>query len=64
MKEYKLVYLNKKMRLSLEKDILQAEATLNQWVEDVWELMQIVPYGGFGAIIAVMCRGKEEVSHA
>lgn len=64
MKEYKLVCLNEKMRLTLEKDILQAEATLNQWVEDGWELMQIVPYSGFGAIIAVMRREKEEANHA
>ena len=64
MKEYRLVYLNEKMRLSLEKDILQAEATLNQWGEDGWELMQITPYGGFGALVAVMCREKEDLHNA
>lgn len=55
MKEYKLVYLNKGVKFSREKDIEQAEAILNDYVAAGWTLQQIVsPSDGMGAMIAVM----------
>ncbi|MCD7821908.1 MAG: hypothetical protein LUG64_06850 [Clostridiales bacterium] len=57
MKEYKLLYLNKKMSLNREKDLLQSEKMLNQYISDGWTLQQIVsPSDGMGALIAVLFR--------
>lgn len=42
MKEYKLIYLNKGVKLSREKDLAQSEDTLNQYVSEGWELQQII----------------------
>ena len=57
MKEYKLVYLNKGLKWSREKDMEQAEATLNQYIAEGWVLQQIVsPNDSMGALIAVMYR--------
>ncbi|MBQ8518598.1 MAG: hypothetical protein IJ455_03195 [Agathobacter sp.] len=53
MKEYKLVTLNEEMRLSLAKDIQDAEETLNEYIQNGWELQQITPYHS-GYLVAVM----------
>ena len=58
MKEYKMVYLNEKISFSTKKDIQQAETTLNLWVKDGWELVQIFPYSIIGSVVAVMCRER------
>ncbi len=57
MKEYKLVYLNKGIKLSREKDLEQSEAVLNQYISEGWELQQIAtPGDGIGALVAVIYR--------
>lgn len=59
MKEYKLIYLNKGVKLSREKDLAQSEDTLNQYVSEGWELQQIIsPIDLGGALIAVLYKEK------
>ena len=59
MKEYKLVYLNKGLKFSREKDMEQAEEIINEYVSAGWELQQIVsPNDGFGAMIGVFFKEK------
>lgn len=59
MKEYKLIYLNKGVKLSREKDLAQSEDTLNQYVSEGWELQQIIsPNDLGGALIAVLYKKK------
>ena len=54
MKEYKLVYLNKGVKLSREKDLQQAEEMINKYVSDGWTLQEIAtPDDGVGAMIGV-----------
>ena len=54
MKEYKLVYLNKGLKLSREKDLQQAEDIINEYVADGWTLQQVVtPADGAGAMVGV-----------
>ena len=54
MKEYKMVYLNKGMKLSREKDLEQAEEMINELVSQGWVLQQVVsPSDGFGALVGV-----------
>ena len=54
MKEYKLVYLNKGLKFSREKDIKQAEDLINQYVSEGWTLQQIAtPGDDMGAMIGV-----------
>ncbi len=60
MKEYRLVYLNKKMKLSREKDLEQAQEIINQYAVEGWELMQIVsPADLGGALVGVFFRINE-----
>ena len=57
MKEYKLVYLNKGIKLSREKDLAQAEEIINQYVFQGWTLQQIAtPGDNAGAMIGVFYR--------
>jgi hypothetical protein len=57
MKEYKLVYLNKGLKFSRDKDLDQAQNEINQWVADGWELQQIVsPSDIGGALVGVFYR--------
>ncbi len=42
MKEYKMVYLNKGLKMSREKDLEQAQDTINVYIAEGWELQQIV----------------------
>lgn len=59
MKEYKLIYLNKGVKLSREKDLAQSEDTLNQYVSEGWKLQQIIsPNDLGGALIAVLYKEK------
>ncbi len=59
MKEYKLVYLNKGIKFSREKDMEQAEEIINEYVSAGWELQQIVsPNDGMGAMIGVFFKEK------
>ena len=54
MKEYKLVYLNKGIKLSREKDLAQAEEMINQYVSQGWVLQEIAtPDDGAGAMVGV-----------
>lgn len=57
MKEYKLVYLNKGINFSREKDLAQAEEIINEYAQQGWELQQIVsPDDGIGAMVGVFYR--------
>ena len=59
MKEYKLVYLNKGIKFSREKDLEQAEAMINEYVSAGWELQEIVtPDDGMGALVGVFYKEK------
>jgi len=60
MKEYKLVYLNKGLKLSREKDLEQAEENINEMTDQGWELQQIVsPDDMVGALVGVFYREKK-----
>ena len=60
MKEYKLVYLNKGLKMSREKDIQQAEDIINQYMDEGWSLQQIVtPDDGVGAMIGVFFKERK-----
>lgn len=59
MKEYKLVHLNKGLKLSRDKDLEQAEEIINEYVSAGWELQQIVsPNDGMGAMVGVFFKEK------
>lgn len=59
MKEYKLVYLNKGIKFSREKDMEQAEEIINEYVSAGGELQQIVsPNDGMGAMVGVFYKEK------
>ncbi len=49
MKEYKLVYLNRKMKLTREADIKQAEEIINEYVSEGWNLQQVITPTDLGA---------------
>lgn len=54
MKQYKLVYLNKGLKLSREKDLEQAQDIINEYVSKGWELQQIIsPNDMAGAMVGV-----------
>ena len=60
MKEYKLVFLNKGMKLSRDKDIATAEDIINQMVIEGWNLQQIACPGDWaGALVGVFYREKK-----
>ncbi len=59
MKEYKVVNLNKALKLSRDKDLEQMELIINQYVSEGWELQQIVsPNDLGGAMIGVFYKEK------
>lgn len=59
MKEYKLVYLNKGIKFSREKDMEQAEEIINEYVSAGWELQEIAtPDDGMGALVGVFFKEK------
>jgi len=54
MKEYKLVHLNKGLKMSREKDLEQAQSIINEHLANGWELQQIVsPSDATGTLIGV-----------
>ena len=54
MKEDKLVYLNKGIKFSREKDLAQAEEIINQYVSEGWTLQEVAtPDDGMGAMVGV-----------
>ena len=59
MKEYKLVYLNKGLKMSREKDLEQAQESINECIADGWELQQVVsPNDMAGALVGVFFKEK------
>ncbi len=59
MKEYKIVYLNKGLKLSREKDLQQVEKIVNEYVAQGWQLQQIVsPAESIGAMIGVFYKER------
>ena len=58
MKEYKLVYLNKALKMSREKDLEQAQDEINKYVADGWELQQIISQDIVGALVGVFWKDK------
>lgn len=59
MKEYKLVYLNKGLKMSREKDLEQAQESINECLADGWELQQVVsPNDMAGALVGVFFKEK------
>lgn len=54
MKEYKLVYLNKGLNWSREKDLQQSEKIINEYISQGCVLQQIVsPSDDIGALVGV-----------
>ena len=59
MKEYKLVYLNKHLRWSQEKDLEQAQESINREIEQGWQLQEVVsPNSLMGVLVGVFWREK------
>ena len=59
MKEYKLVYLNKGIKFSREKDIEATENTINEYSTQGWELQQVIsPNDLGGAMIGIFYKEK------
>lgn len=59
MKEYKMVYLSRGLKLSKAKDLEQPETILNKWVSAGWELQQVVsPSDMGGALVAIFYRER------
>ncbi len=60
MKEYKLVYLNKGLSISREKDLDKAEEKITEMTDQGWELQQIVtPDDGVGAMIGLFFKERK-----
>ncbi len=60
MREYKLVYLNKGLSASREKDIQKAEDKINEMEGEGWTLQQVVtPDDGVGAMIGVFYKERK-----
>ena len=60
MKEYKLVYLNKGLSVSREKDLNKAEEKITEMTDQGWELQQIVtPDDGVGAMIGLFFKERK-----
>ena len=59
MKEYKLVFLNKGLKMSREKDLEQSQNVINEYISQGWELQQIVsPNDIGGALVGVFYKEK------
>ena len=60
MREYKLVYLNKGLSASREKDIQKAEDKINEMSDEGWILQQVVtPDDGVGAMVGVFYKERK-----
>ena len=54
-----MVYLNKGVKMSREKDLEQAQEIINEYVAEGWELQQIVsPNDLIGALVGVFFKDK------
>ena len=54
MKEYKVVFLNKGLKFSREKDIAETEETINEYASQGWTLQQVVSPNDLGrALIGI-----------
>jgi len=51
MKEYKVVNLNKNVKLFRDNDLQQTEDTINEYVSAGWELQQIVSPNDLGGVM-------------
>ena len=59
MKEYKVVNLNKNVKLFRDNDLKQTEDTINEYVSAGWELQQIIsPSDLGGAMVGIFYREK------
>lgn len=59
MKKYKIVYLNKGIKLNRDRDIEQAEDILNEYARSGWVIQQLVsPNDGMGVLYALMNKEK------
>lgn len=59
MKEDKVVFLNKGIKFSREKDIDETENTINEYATQGWELQQVVsPNDLGGAMIGIFYKEK------
>lgn len=60
MKEYKLLFLNTRIRFSKQTDLNDAAKIINEQVEQGWEFVQISPCAGSvtNAMTGVFCREK------
>ena len=59
MKEYKLVYLNKGLKLTREKDLEQTQECINEIIAQECELQQILsPNDLGGAMVGVFFKEK------
>lgn len=54
-KQYKLVFLNRKIRLSVDKDMEDATAELQKYINEGYQLQQIVACG-LDMLVAVLYR--------
>ena len=60
MLEYKLVYLNRGISATREKDIQKAEDKINEMADQGWTLQQVVtPDGGLGAMVGVFYKERK-----
>ncbi len=54
MKKYKLVHLNKGVKLTRQKDLEETQDVINEYIAEGWELQQIVsPNDIGGALVGV-----------
>jgi len=59
MKEYKMVFLNPKIKLKRESDLEQAQSVINQNIAEGWELQQVVsPNDIGGALVGIFYKEK------
>ena len=59
MKEYKLVYLNKGIKFSRDKDFEAAEEVINEYVSAGWTLQQVISPADFGgALVGVFYKER------
>lgn len=57
MKEYKLEILNKEMHLTRQKDIDDAQAIIDRYVREGWEVQQIItPNDGLCSMFGLFVR--------
>lgn len=60
MKEYKMVHLNKGLKLTRESDLNAATEKINEYVRDGWVLQEVVsPADHLGALIGVFYKERE-----